>query len=63
MRCPRKLLCKKFAVKTKNPLGLLRQRAEECLISETLSTPQPARRMAVVMMAPSVVNQNHEWTE
>jgi len=58
------LLLKECAVKTKNPLGLLRQRAENCAISEVLSTTQRARRMAVMTMrAMSVVNANHEPPE
>ena len=38
------------ALKAKNPLGLAGQRAEECVVSESLCTPQRAGRMAVVMM-------------
>ena len=39
-----------MAIKRKNPLGLVSQRAEECVVSELLCTPQHARRMAVMMM-------------
>jgi hypothetical protein len=62
MRFPWRLLRETSAAKTKSPLALLRQRAEECLISEALSTPQRARRMAV-MMPMCVVDNNHELTE
>jgi len=53
---------RKHLLQKKSPLALMRQRAEERLISEALSTPQHARRMAVTM-AMSVVNNNHEVTE
>jgi hypothetical protein len=41
---------KRLAGKTKTRWGLRRQRAKSVLISDLLTTPQRARRMAVMMM-------------
>jgi len=40
----------KIAAKIKNPLGLSAPAGQKCLISNLLTTPQQARRVAVVMM-------------
>jgi hypothetical protein len=42
---------------------LLRQRAKSVLISDLLTTPQRARRMAVMMMAMGVSRKVHGKTE
>jgi len=50
----------KIAQKQKARWGLVRQRAEECFFSESLCTPQRARRMAVMMvMCPGCVRVIH----
>jgi hypothetical protein len=43
----------KIAAETKNPLGLSAPAGQKCLISDLLTTPQHARRMAVMMMMPT----------
>jgi hypothetical protein len=46
--------------KQKTRWALVSQRAEECVVSESLCTPQHARRMAVMMMAMRVSGgENH----
>jgi hypothetical protein len=54
---------KKVAVKIKNRWALLRQRAKSVLISDLLTTPQRARRMAVMMMAMGVSRKVHAKKE
>jgi len=54
------LRAKNLPTKTKNPLGLLAGGLKSVWFSELLSTPQRARRMAVVMMAMGVVYRLHE---
>jgi hypothetical protein len=54
----------KFAVKIKNPLGLSAPAGQKCLISDLLTTPQCARRMAVmVMVAMGVSRKVHGKAE
>jgi len=50
--------------KQKTRWALLRQRAKKCLISDLLTTPQHARRMAVMMMvAMGVSRKGHRKAE
>jgi hypothetical protein len=44
-------------IKTKNPLGFAAPAGQKCLISDLLTTPQRARRMAVMTMVPMGVRR------
>jgi hypothetical protein len=53
-------------LKTKNPLSLLRQRADEYVFSESLRTTQRARHVAVMMMVtmrPEMIQNAHLLNE